>query len=138
MKDLHAVESKMVKTINSLRILRENGQENIGSTNEEKVGYNLLREPKIRMVIKPKEHAKQPLKMDIESERRVIEVKSKIMQAYRRYCPRRSNITKTERSTMQGLRKRNEIIKCSEKSKPLVAMDRNAYLEGGSHIVRHT
>ena len=137
-EDLRAVESKIEKTINSLRFLRENGQENVGSSNEERVGYNLLREPKIRMLIKPKEHAKQPLKMDIESERRVIEVKSKIMQAYRRYRPSRSNITKTERSTMRGFRKRNEIVKCSDKSKSLVVMDRDAYLEKAEAILSDT
>ena len=107
-EDLKRVESAIESTMNALRFVQEVGNTrdegtNVSKDNAEEVEYNLLTEPKIRRLINVTQHAKQPPKMDTDSERRAEEVKSNIMQAYKQYQPSKRNITRKGKSALGRL-----------------------------------
>ena len=112
---------------------------NVSKDNAEEVEYNVLTEPKIRRLINLTQYAKQPPKMDTDSERRTQEVKSNIMQAYKQYQPNKRNITRKEKSALRTLREPDDvIIKRSDKSKSLVVLGRDTYIRKAEAILSDT
>ena len=136
--DLRSVESSIENAINSLRWTIDNvDTANQGNTKrgsieksaEEEGETQLLMEPRVQRLRSTTQRARQPPKMDVETERRSCDLKARILHAYQQYHPRQSNITKEEKSAIRTLKNReNTIIKCSDKSKSLVVVNRDTYL----------
>ena len=132
--DLRSVESAIESTVNSLRRQQMNiaGGDNAipkgSEKKEEGVAPCLLQEPKIRRLDIPTQRATQPPKMNTESEHRSSDLKARIMKAYRQYRPNNSNITNAEKAALRTLKERDLIIKCSDKSKSMVVLDRVTYI----------
>ena len=76
--------------------------------------------------------------MDAESENDIQRLKSNILEAYRTYRPTRHNIDKSERKAIGELKEQKLIIKCSDKSKSLVAMSDTVYRGKAENILANT
>ena len=144
--DLRSVESAIENTANSFRWKRENNTtcnppaKVAEERNAENKGTGwLLLEPKILRLKNETQRARQPPRMDVESERQVSDLKARIMQAYKQYHPSQSNVTKAERNVMEVLKKQDStIIKNSDKSKSLVVLDKDTYLWKAENILADT
>lgn len=142
-RDLRAVESAIEKTTHLLRQRQtvSNEETKVDHSDEQEDHFpSILTDKKIRRLSIQTQRAKQPPKMDAESERQCVDLKAKIIQAYQQYQPsrRQGNITKEERSAMRTLKERDVVIKCSDKSKSLVVLDRETYIAKADTILTDT
>ena len=143
--ELRSVESELDHAVNTLRWQREREEtrpttETCGHEVRSKdgKGSSVLSDPKIRRQHPQSSRARQPRKMDAESENDIQRLKSNILEAYRTYRPTRHNIDKSERKAIGELKEQKVIIKCSDKSKSLVAMSDTVYRGKAENILANT
>ena len=99
---------------------------------------SVLTDQKIRRQANRPRNIKQSEKMDLENENKLNSLKSKILDAYRKYQPSRQNISTAERLAMEGLKERDVVIKCSDKSKSLVVMSDASYQQKVADILTNS
>ena len=76
--------------------------------------------------------------MDVESENNFNKLKRRIVDAYRNYHPVQHNVSREERRAIRTLKEREVTVKCSDKSKSLVVMNKATYEEKANQILGDT
>ena len=142
-KELRDLESQIETTTRKLRqeILRSQEKDKHDCSNDTEsvtspVKSSLLNEPKIRRIaVTQHTQAKQPPKAEAADERKITILKEKVLKAYKAYNPKIRNVSKEEIMAFKTLKEKDVIIKCSGKSKSLVAMNTETYLQKMSAIL---
>ena len=103
------------------------GNRNVDTNSEKpKTVPSILTQPKIRK-LRSSCQVSQPDMTDPNLERNLARLRDTVLRAYKRHKSVRCNTTKEEREAMIELKRKNVIIKCSDKSKCLVVMNRESY-----------
>ena len=142
--ELKALESQIETTASALRRVALNAkEENVGSESESEAlskMRSILTQPKLqKLIMAGNSQVKQPERCDPECERRIASLKEAVMRAYKRFRPSSNNISESEKKTLITLKERKDvIIKCSDKSKSLVAMKTETYHEKVTAILEDT
>jgi|GEM_PF-4959363 len=108
---------------------QDDGEDNDEGDNDECIGKIWSEDPKIIRLCKIK--GKMPPKADTDSENAFSRLKQDILREYSHYSASShiNNITVDERRVLHDLKKRDIIIKKSDKSKSLVVMKPETYVD---------
>jgi len=112
-------------------------KDNAGLVEPEDIPPSILTQRKIRN-LRRSSHVVQPPKTDTNLERDLTTLKDTLLRAYSQHRTTRNNVSNEEQEALLKLKRKNVVIKCSDKSKCLVVMGKESYQNKVMHILSDT